>query len=186
MKALLLTLSFLLAGVGLAEMNPGGIGSPASFPEGFTGVTDGSAPAAGEIGEMIADENTSVAAAASNVQKEICSLTMTPGTWMVSGAWTSNHGSGGGTGVTLLFAGYANAPNIGPNGILGTGEIRSRNSMAIGGGTATLDDIDNLGFSYPNDVVTVSTNTTFYLNARIAYSGGAPTWDCRLTAVRIR
>lgn len=185
MKLLILSLS-LFSTVALSEMVPGGSGSPASFPSGFTGVTDGSAPAAGEIGEIISDIGTTVTAASSNNYIEIASITLTPGTWLISAGINTNHGAGSASGVTLIYAGFSDATNSAPNGCLGGGETRGKNSFAIGGGSATLDDLDNWSFSYPNDIVTVSTNTTCFLNGRYSYSSGTPTWDGYMSAVRIR
>lgn len=90
---------FLSSNFLFAEINPGGVGSPASFPSGFSGVTDGSAAGAGEVGEEITASISSdfvSSSTATDVWVDVTSLNVTlpAGSWLImcdgiAGRWDS-------------------------------------------------------------------------------------------------
>lgn len=92
MKKLIVLLS-LISSVALADLIPGGAGSPASFPSGIAGKTDGVTVAAGEVGEIISASATAPGWSTSTF--EMLSLSLTPGVWLLSGS--AYLGASGGT-----------------------------------------------------------------------------------------
>ena len=79
-----------------------------NFPYGITGHDGASPPAAGTIGERLESANS--AAAVSGVIQNLTSVTLTPGTWLVSGYGAF---AGGGTmlSISILSTGISTNPS---------------------------------------------------------------------------
>ena len=90
----------------MADLVPGGSGSPASFPSGasfaggVTGVTDGSAASAGEVGEVLSSDRIRgsriviTEAGDGSPFTIVPSLTLTAGVWLISGNMATEDGGG--------------------------------------------------------------------------------------------
>ena len=79
-----------------------------NFPYGITGHDGASPPAAGTIGEKL--ESTNSVAAVNNVIQNLTSVTLTPGTWLVSG-YVGFAGGGTMTAISVLSGGISTNPS---------------------------------------------------------------------------
>ncbi len=136
---------------------------------------DGTAVAAGYVGERIsANPASSVSAAASNSWVNLCSITLTPGVWLVNG-------------TSVFTAIGATHTRVGSGISLTSGNIDISTNSAISildSNISTSNTYINCGQRYLN----VSTNTTVYLVGLAVYSAiGTSTWNAvsHIQAVRI-
>ena len=158
-------------GVGITKsLVVGGTISGASYK----GITSGSSIAAGMIGEDIDAGTALVTATASATAKNILSLTLTPGKWVITatafGAWSVSSPS-------------TSAP--------AEAEISTANNTVSGtvsnfhGYTTPSSTLSLSGFMTLNRVVNISSNTTYYLNMVSTYSSTNPSYYGSMRAVRI-
>ena len=112
--------------------------------------------------------------AASATWKEAATITLTPGRWLVS---ASSACSGPSTNATqyLLVISTASASNAG--GTYGS------NYIQIGPATYGASEAQYLVFT--PQIITVSTNTPYYLNGNVTYSGTAGEFNGSIQAIKL-
>jgi len=136
------------------------VGYPISTKN-IVGATDGVAPVTGMLGEVLVSTSTGTSApAASGSWASIESLTLTKGTWMVSGVGFC-YVSGGSThtGWTAFNAGISTGPTLSPpDGYFAQASSPNGNNSGP-------------GLTLPPRIITVSSDTqVVYLVARLDYS----------------
>jgi len=127
------------------------------------GSTSGSAPSAGFIGEQIRQFESSVGLTGSQVDN-VASITITAGIWDVSG---------------IVFASYSNSVTTAGMyaGISTTNNSLTGNSGDNSGGITGLSIAASgtVTVSIPSFRVTLSSSTTYYLNAEAFFGAGSCT-----------
>jgi len=169
MKLLILNLAFF-SSVCLADLVPGGSGSPASFPSGVLGKTDGVAIPPGEVGELISYSATTPNWSTSTFN--MAQLTLTPGVWLLSGS--AYMGSIAGTARLTI-----NITNAGPtaDGLVEEGtQINSDYATTNGAGSITISNV----------YVNISSTETWYMNGKSTDTTGNSSSGYHFQAVRIR
>ena len=156
---------------GLKFFTKGGV--PAYVSQ-VRGRTDGSAAAAGEVGEVISSvQGVTASGAATAVYFDAVSITLTPGNWMLNYV-VYNTASG----ATILNWGGGISTNSGTSGVgLAVGD----NSAWQAGATAIFDS----SISIPGYVVRPTSTTTYYGKLVMHFSAGSPSYAARLTAIRL-
>lgn len=137
-----------------------------------TGSND--AAAAGNIGEYISSsvDTTSVTTAIFN---DITSIDVTPGNWSLS--FNISHG----VNTAVAFTGFrAFMGTTAGNNV--TGFAAGDNGANIGTPVANSD----MAASVADFRVSVSATTTYYMKVKGAWSSGAPEWQARISATRVR
>jgi hypothetical protein len=146
------------------------VGYPVSTKN-IVGATDGVAPVTGMLGERIsASPASTVSFGANAAATQVASLTLTPGTWLVSGMVRM---SISGTGLAY-FATISSSSNS-----IDSASFLSGASATVTGATYVAT---------PVRYVTVSQNTPYYLIGAINYSslpGGGYLTDSIIQAIRI-
>jgi hypothetical protein len=143
------------------------------------GGTSGTLPAAGYIGEvLISKVTTSTNAPATNTKLELTTLTLTPGTWLLSG------------GITYLR--NSSTPSAGNHTVAITTSTTASSidsSAQLEAGFEVVNTVNTSTARYvyamAPAVVTVTSNTTYRLNCLALYSAGTPQWRGHIQAVRI-
>jgi hypothetical protein len=158
--------------MGKGQPSHGAVGTPVQINS--TGVADGSAAAAGQIGEILSVTTPAAVTLPNGVAASVASLTLTPGDWDLHGELWMIAASGG---VTTAVAA------INTNVVLPGGSqpitARSQSSGAItasGGWFTPLQTVR----------VSISVATTYYLIGYSAYPSGASTATGCLWARRMR
>jgi hypothetical protein len=168
---------------GLKFFTKGGV--PAYITQ-VRGRTDGSSPAAGEIGERLFSQTirSSAIALTNAIAADIVSITLTPGIWLLFGHCGLDGGSGDVTTtrveVSTVSATFGNVPS----GYSGTGLDGSSWQMSTDTGLQSLANGD-IGFAIPVITQNVSSSTTLYLVLQTSFSGSTANGYGRLEAVRI-
>ncbi len=139
-----------------------------------SGVTDGTAAAAGIIGEVKSSlvATGGAQSMADGVGKNITTLTLTAGDWDVEGNVNINFGSAT---TTASSAGIA----------LTTATVPTDGSEVANGIQLTTTTAV-AGIALPRKVVNVTTDTTVYLVGKAAFSAGTAAGWGKITARRVR
>ncbi len=139
-----------------------------------TGVTDGSAAAAGIIGEVKSSlvATGGAQSMADGTAKNITTLTLTAGDWDVEGNVNINFGSAT---TTASSAGISLTTAAVP-----TDGSEVANGMQLTTTTAVT------GITLPRKVINVTTDTTVYLVGKAAFSAGTCAGWGSITARRVR
>jgi hypothetical protein len=155
----------------------GQVGYPISSAN-IIGRTDGNAPAAGGVGQVILNTEVAVAFTASATAAQVDTITLPAGSWLVSaGSTLMNNASG--TTYTGEYEFCISTITASVSGTIAGGYDYTRVTPSVT--TANLCAAS----LYPMRIFNVSSPTTVYLNHRCAYSGGAPSTRATLRALRI-
>lgn len=139
----------------------------------LTGLTQGSAPSAGYIGEQLTANATAVATT-STTAKTITSISLTPGVWDITG---SAYGTA--TGGTAVMSTLAAGINTVTNTLPATAGV-DYSVINLGVGTAA-----NLGIVVPTVRATLSATTTYYLVVTTIYTSTTCPCNAKITATRV-
>ena len=141
---------------------------------GVKGRTDGSAIAAGYVGEIKSAIRLdgSALALSTGVPADVVSLTLTPGVWWVA-AFFGLLGSA--TASTYRYIEFSTTPAT-----LSDANLRYSSSAAVDINTARENHMVPTG-----EYINISANTTYYLACQVAFSGGTVSIYGRIKAVRI-
>ena len=145
----------------------------------ITGITDGSAATAGNIGEVI----TGLVSSYTNytttaTYQNISSITLSAGSWDISAGSTFNSNSSTiTTSANAIFV-------ISTTTASAAGAIEGTNMMYIP--QAALLGTSKASVSIPPYNVNITTPTTYYLNTQAAFTLGNPQYVGKIRAVRIR
>ena len=138
-----------------------------------SGLTQGTAPSAGMIGEQIRAVNTSGTALSNNSPTNITSINLTPGVWDVSAISQCNFTSTS----TEFQTGISSS----------TGALPSGNPDA--GGTVLFNNTIGLTYvatiSIPSYRVTLSATTMYYLVSEASFTAGAAEGYGRISGTRV-
>lgn len=148
--------------------------SPAILP----GITSGSAVAAGQIGEKIETIiSASTSFGSTGVFFDACNASITAGIWSVTIVLDAFQ-----NGATLT-AGNSILIGLTPNsGTSSTGIVQGSNAIDFAPPSTT---VPSSGGSVPGIYLNLSAKTTYFLKARATFTVATPTFQCRLTAIRI-
>ena len=150
------------------------------------GRTDGSAAAAGEVGEVKTSTSSLVVYSASATWENVANLTMTAGLWLVSGAVGDTYNSSSsGADLEVAISGYSGSTT--------TDHTAYFNAWS---GASTPTNTSNAGLTaMPVFVRSDGTNLyigsstiagqTLYLKSRVTYTGTAHKRAGTITAARI-
>jgi hypothetical protein len=147
---------------------------------------------AGQVGEVIANYGTGVSYGSQGVYSQICSITLTPGYWLVSaaacpGLWLippSSTANVSGCGIEVSTSSTpANGTLVGGFG----GSLFGIGATACWFSTNKSSDVIQPTLTTPTVNFNCTTNTTLYLMAFIMWHeiGGADAWQGSIYAVRI-
>lgn len=142
----------------------------------LAGVQDGTAPVAGQVGEVISSTFTGIAAAASGATGDVTSIVLTPGNWEIKGQMVISGGTTGLSNSTLMKASVVTTTAA--DGVVG--DTRMDNWVMVLKPNAFIEK------AIPTIIVNITTNTTYFLTSAITYAGGSPTYAGKLSAIRIR
>jgi hypothetical protein len=160
-------------GFGLATATQSGLVLGGKVP----GSTSGTAISAGYVGETINTTTSAIAPDTSATFKQVQSISLTAGVWLVVGGCRVSNNATGTTWTDDFTAVISN--------------VSASDSGVVYGyaGTAVAPTIltanKNVATVYVQDVFNISTTTTIYLNANAYYSSGAPVFRGSLKAIRI-
>lgn len=144
----------------------------------INGFTNGSVAGAGVVGQELQSSFTTGGAITSGVATAVNSLVLTAGDWLVSG--TVAFLAGAGTTANNFFAAInttsTSIPN--PTTFPSAGAASYPFALASAG--------QNTWLSVPAIHVSVSTNTTYFLNAQVTYAVSTMTVNSGIVARRIR
>ena len=146
------------------------------------GITAGSGPSAGYIGETLELTFSSVTAAATGSYKDTAgALALTAGKWAVS--------------YIALLEGRSTSVSAGSNctsylyttADSGSGVTPGVNSIYWAPISTTTYGAGEYmhSFTSPSQIINISSATNYYLNCMAQYGSTAPKWHGRLTAIRI-
>lgn len=130
------------------------------------------APSAGFIGERVEATGTSVAVT-SNVAKTICSITLTPGVWDISGM-----------GFTVATGGTAVAQAMQVNISTTDNTITGTAGIDYAQNNASTNFVIN-SLSVPSVRKTITANTTYYLVMLVVYTSTTSPCNARISATRV-
>jgi hypothetical protein len=172
MRKIVLALGLLYATAAIA----GGESGP-NFNRGQIPGGGGTAPAAGNIGQVL---TSTVACSAttgltSGTMSTITTVSLTAGTWTLSGLWAFNLPAG--TTAQYVYGGIASSSY--GTGTPGTTQFAG----GYGYGQSGPISFESPMIYYP--AVTVASTTTYYLNINASFSGGTAGPCGSLQAVRI-
>lgn len=140
------------------------------------GDVSGTAAPAGYIGQVIQTaQSASQNAATTNTFLALASIPLTPGNWLISAYAQLQRGG-------ATFSGDASIV-ISTTSASASGTTAGYTNIAFTPTTITTADF-NSG-AIPMYPVSISSNTTYYLNVLCQYSAGTPSWRGVITAVRI-
>ena len=136
-----------------------------------SGLTQGTAPSAGFLGETIASSSSSGTSISNNSAKNITSISLTPGIWDVTSGASF---AGITTGTYVVCSITTSSATI---GLAGINTIGNNITTTNAGG----QDITIAGIRF-----TLSSTTTVYLVAKALYSAGTgQVQSCRISATRV-
>ncbi len=147
----------------------------AQYDHWLEGDSSGLTPITGFVGETIRSfvPQASATALVAGVAKTITSITLTPGTWSLSGQIGFTGGLAGAT-TTFIEGSISNTTNA--RGILGDASA----STTVGAGANSTDTI----LSVSDYTVNVSTNKTYYLIGFCLFNIGSVSAYGRISAIR--
>nr|WP_249212254.1 hypothetical protein [Burkholderia cenocepacia] len=134
-----------------------------------TGRTDGVAPAAGNVGEIITTSNSTVSLPGNRTPVGTTTLNLGPGEWDVQGSMIFNYNASGVL-LTMAFVGVATS-----SGSITAGQFAGIDGLSTQGWATFVTPMVRFRFS---------TTTTVWLNAQAAASAGVPGFG-HLTARRV-
>jgi len=175
MKRFLVALSLMVATTGFADLVPGGSGSPATFPSGFSGDTSGAAAGLGEVGEVLEDIRTTPIAAVANTYIDVASLDLTAGHWIINYVCEMGAGWADGMFISISTTSASETGAIVP-------KTRTFHSMPSDQGTQS--SVRSTG-TYS---LSISAGDTYYMNCQQkgATGAGSPSFTGYMMALRIR
>ncbi len=142
----------------------------------LAGVQDGTATAAGQVGEVLSSTVSGVAVAGSGGVGNVTSVSLTPGDWLISGNVVI---TGGATGLTSgSTAKMSIVTTTATNGTSGSTMTQGSVLALLANGLFEL--------SIPQVRVNISATTTYYLTEEVTYISGSPVAAGTLIATRIR
>lgn len=142
----------------------------------IAGDVSGTVAPKGYIGEVIQTTiSTSTNAATTNTFLALGSIALTPGVWLISGYAQLQRANATLTSDASIVIGTTSASI--------SGSVAGYTNIAFTPTTITSADF-NSG-AIPMYPVSISSNTTYYLNVLAQYSAGTPQWRGVITAVRI-
>lgn len=141
----------------------------------LAGVQDGTADTAGAVGEVLSGSAASTAVASTGNVGNVCSVTLTPGAWMITGSFTINQGATGLTTGSVVNCSIVTTTAT--NGTQGT-TMNQDSALLAANGFKMM--------SAPTVTANISATTTYYLTEQCTFGGGSPTVSGKITAVRIR
>ena len=134
------------------------------------GLTQGTDPSVGMIGEQIS-ASASLVATSTTAITNVASIALTPGVWDVSAiGFTTNSANA----TTIYILGISTANNTLP-GLSGDQRFQLN----------TVSSVQAMSGVVPQFRVTISANTTYYVNARTDFSSGTSTLNGRITGTRV-
>lgn len=138
------------------------------------GLTQGSAPSSGLIGEQIS-ANASAVAFSSGIAKNLTSISLTPGIWDVSASiqWVATGGTG------IMTAGFMGTSTTSAT-LAGTGGIQT---SGFNFGTAAVQNIQTT--NAPLFRYTLSATTTVYLVGQVNYTSTTCPGSGSISATRV-
>ncbi len=134
------------------------------------GLTQGTAPSAGFLGEQISTKNTAGTGLSNGTAASLGTIALTPGIWDI-GCFAVGEFSGAAT----LFQG-----GISTSSTVLTGNVGDNLSALTFAVTATF-----VSFAVPSYRVTISANTNYFLTVQANFSTGACTGVGRISATRV-
>lgn len=137
------------------------------------GTTSGTAIAAGYIGEQIQSRVSTFTNISTNAGAALTSITLTAGTWDITGVATYKLNTGTSLTAIALTIATTSADIAGQSKALNWSDSAA---VPTAGADSTI--------TVSNYRVNISSSTTFYLNGQIN-GGGTPQFMCRLSAVRV-
>lgn len=155
------------------------VGSVLTGTQGIQGSNGTVSQVAGQQGEVLSNSQPAATnCAATTVFLQLCTITLTPGVWAVSGAFQLNTASS-----TLTQTANAQMA-IGSTTASSTGTVAGVSLLQLtqGGMTGTLSD----SWAIPPFQVVVTTATPYFLNVAATYSGGQPTCVGSIYSERVR
>lgn len=141
----------------------------------LAGVQDGTADTAGAVGEVLSGSAASTAVAATGTVGNVCSVSLTPGAWMITGSFTINQGATGLTTGSVVNCSIVTTTAT--NGTQGT-TMNQDSALLAANGFKMM--------SAPTVTANISASTTYYLTEQCSFTAGSPTVSGKITAVRIR
>lgn len=138
----------------------------------FTRIGESTA-ASGYIGELVESTAADVAMPASGAFNDLAYIILTPGLWVIDATVTFKLATG--TGMSYVGMGVSTSTGNSSTGLT-YGSTRCEDAPP----TASYNKSQHL----PGLVVSVGTNTTYYLKYYGGYTGGTPTASGRISAVR--
>jgi hypothetical protein len=172
--------SFLAGGTAQWRVRKVSGGAAVGFPvsaRNIVGDTSGTAVPTGYVGEQLRSTGTT-GSLVSNTAANITSITLTPGTWDITGICSISASVNPSGTVQNVLAISANSASL-------TGSVDG--DSQVQNGTAPSSGNYNVGMSVPQFRVNVTSNTTYYLVVRAFASSsiGTQTATGRISAVRI-
>ena len=139
------------------------------------GRTDGNNSGSGYVGQIITSSVAFVSGVSltTNQAKNITSISVTAGNWLIIGNVLISNGSGD---LEAAYGGINTTTNTLPD-----------NSTIMAWNGSSSDDVNDFGgaVSVPEGVVSISSTTIYYLVGEAVSSGGTNTGSGYITAVRI-
>jgi hypothetical protein len=166
--------SFVVNGGVLGTPSSGTLTNCTGLPSGagLTTNSGSSAPSAGQLGQKISAQvlNANAVSLTNGTVVNITSVTLTAGTWAIKGNYYT---TASGTNVSAVLGAISTANNTFPDDSLAS--ICSMNGAAI----------SNFGGTVIYPTVSISTSTTYYLNAIANFSTGSCTASGYIEGTRI-
>ena len=168
---------------GLKFFTKGGV--PAYITQ-VRGRTDGSAAAAGEIGQRLLSQllRSSGISLTSSTTANVTSVTLTPGNWLVFGSVGFSGNSSDVTNYRAEVSTVSATNNNLPSGYSGGGLDVSATQMTTDPSLMNLGQGDYTG-ALPLFTQNVASNTTLYLVATCTFTGSTANAYGRLEAIRL-
>lgn len=126
----------------------------------INGITNGSAPAAGQVGQLLSSGFVTSAGLSSSVNANITSLAITAGEWDVWANVTTVPAAGTTTAICYFTVNTTSASNPAPTSEASSGQVSFMNGPAS----------QPLNGQVPTLRVSLSGTTTYYLNTIVAFS----------------
>jgi hypothetical protein len=141
------------------------------------GVTGGSNPATGNVGQQISSSASSVNAAGSNTWTDITSISLTSGVWDIYGIATCERGA--------AVLDVTNPYSMGISTASGVTFTNAGNAFQIWQGlVANTTNMPTAG-TVSRIRVSISGTTIYYLKARVTITSGTPTFEGYIVGTRV-
>lgn len=164
-----------IGSAGAVTLGPASAIGGSTFPgASIVGRTDGSAPAAGYVGQSVdGTQTTPTTFPTTATWGDGTSVTLTSGRWLLFAMLDSDNN--GATGTSILMGISTTSGNSGSG--LTFGDTLLATLFPTG--------VSDVSIVIPALVRNITASTTYYLKVRAEYSAGVPRYRCRLTAIRI-